>query len=119
MDEGIVSGSVIKHAICQNWLQPVRADKYPTFRAWVLYGACTDPQPHQTLILGHLGEELHEDNPTNHSNSTTDMPSISNSSGSMFCASEAISPVLMIWITLLTMYLVNCTADHLAVRINC
>lgn len=38
-------------------------------------------------------------------------------SNSMFHASDAISPVLMIWITLLGMFLVNATADHLAVSI--
>ena len=45
----------------------------------------------------------------------TEIPAMAGSSCSVFCASEAISPVLMIWLTLLTMYLVNCTADHLAV----
>ena len=34
---------------------------------------------------------------------------------SLMYSSEAISPVLMIWLTLLCMYLVNSAADHLAV----
>ena len=37
-------------------------------------------------------------------------------SSGMFRSTEAVSPVLMIWLTLLAMYFVNCIADHLAVQ---
>ena len=37
MVEDHVDGGGIKNAICHHWLQPVKAEKYPKFRAWVLY----------------------------------------------------------------------------------
>ena len=38
VEQDDLSTGAIKTLICHRWLQPVNAAKYPSFRAWVLYG---------------------------------------------------------------------------------
>lgn len=97
--EMIPSSFRIKNLVCYHWLLPVEADKYPTFKSWVLYG---------------------EQGSVNHSVDTNTMePASESKSNSVLLESDdVISPVLMVWITLLSMYFVNCAADHLAVTVR-
>eukprot|EP00210_Caulerpa_lentillifera_P006894 g6591.t1 len=87
------SSSWMKKSVCHGWLEPVEADKYPTFKSWVLYGERGSFEANKTGIDSEV-----------------------KSNSVLLGTDDVISPVLMVWITLLSMYFVNCVADHLAVR---
>ena len=67
------------------------------------------------VIACHPGESSNQEAAEIDSEFSGESPCDDRVATSLMSSSEAISPVLMIWLTLLCMYLVNSAADHLAV----
>ena len=88
---------------CVQW-----AHRYPRFSAWMLYGEVSGAvQAVQAVTPSCPGP----------ANSTSTLSGLTMSAGSMGGTTggrSTLSPVLIAWMTLVLLYLVNCTADNLA-----
>ncbi|DBB07470.1 TPA: hypothetical protein ACH3X3_008941 [Trebouxia sp. C0006] len=92
------SAGEFRAAICNKWLHPVAIRDHPAFASWVLYGegaGLGNSQPKGAHILN------------------IDVP-FDGLGLISIPASETISPVFTMWITLVAMYTIHCWADYQA-----
>ncbi|KAL3147784.1 hypothetical protein ABBQ32_002515 [Trebouxia sp. C0010 RCD-2024] len=92
------SAGEFRAAMCNKWLHPVAIRDHPAFASWVLYGEGAGLGTTQTKGPQILNIDIPFDG--------LGLISIP--------ASETISPVFTMWITLVAMYTVHCWADYQA-----
>lgn len=92
------SAGEFRAAICNKWLHPVAIRDHPIFASWVLYGEGAGLNTGQPKAAQILNIDIPFDG--------LGLISIP--------ASETISPVYTMWITLIAMYTVHCWADYRA-----
>lgn len=113
------SGAYVKELVCGRWLPPVTTTEHPAFSSWVLYGEPTGAasSSNSTCPAASNGGEFGADWSNSSGTCAPQRAALIESLAVSASASQAISPVFTMWLTLIMMFGANCLADYQATAI--
>ncbi|KAL4423131.1 hypothetical protein ABPG77_004814 [Micractinium sp. CCAP 211/92] len=106
-----------KDAVCHKWLHPVSASSHSAFTRWVIYGEAASNETQAGAAAADAGNRLWRSPAAaaNASDSTLQIDFPLDGKGLLpIPATDLVSPIFTMWLTLLLMYAANCLADYSA-----